>query len=108
MSPAVAGALASLVERALGPSGRTRAEYLTLRAVASDGPFASLAELADHLVADRRAALDLPSVRRVVERLRIEGMLTSGPVRLTRYGADVLDGMTTAVDRAWTLAAFAE
>jgi hypothetical protein len=96
------GAPAALVERALGPSGRSRAEYLILRAVAAAGPFASLAELADHLVARSELGLDWRATRRVADRLRVEGMLGAAPVQLTRYGVDVLTGLTATVERALT------
>ena len=90
------GALTALLERSIAPSGRTRAEYLTLRVIAGRGPFAHDAQLIDFLAGQRQLGLDRARVVTLLDSLRAEGLVANG-VELTAVGHALLADLTTAV-----------
>ena len=91
------GALTALLERAIAPSGRSRAEYLTLRVIAARPPFGNVAELGDFLAGQPQFGLGRGSVARLLDRLRAEGLIAAGPVELTTAGRALLGELATAV-----------
>jgi hypothetical protein len=93
------GALGTVLERALAACGRRPADYLALHAVRARGPFGTLAELADHLLAEPRLELDRAAALALLDRLRAEGLLSTTPVRLTARGVEVHDGLRRDVIR---------
>lgn len=90
------GALTALLEGAIAPSGRTRAEYLALRVIAGRGPFASDAELIDFLAGQRQLGLDRTRVVTLLDALRAEGLITEA-VELSAVGRALLEELATAV-----------
>ena len=91
------GALTALLEHAIALSGRSRAEYITLRVLAAGAPFGTAAELLDFLVDQRQLGMDRASVVMMLDRLRAEGLLTTAPVKLTADGHALLEALATAV-----------
>lgn len=91
------GALTALLERTIAPSGRSRAEYVTLRVLASRGPFGTAAELTDYLAGQRQLDLDRAGVTALLDRLRAEALLTAEPVELTPDGRTLLDRLAALV-----------
>ena len=91
------GALTALLERAIAPSGRSRAEYITLRVLAARAPFGSTAELNDFLAGQRQLGLDGADVVAMLDRLQADGLMTAAPVELTADGHAVLEDLATAV-----------
>ena len=64
------GAMTALLERAPSPSGRSRAEYITLRLLASREPFGGTAELAGFLSGQRRLGLAPADAVTMLDHLR--------------------------------------
>jgi DNA-binding MarR family transcriptional regulator len=91
------GAMTALLERALAPSGRSRAEYITLRLLAARAPFGSAAELSDFLAGQRQLGLNRADVVTMLDRLQAEGVMTVAPVELTADGRAVLEDLAAAV-----------
>jgi DNA-binding MarR family transcriptional regulator len=90
------GALTALLERTLAASGRTRTEYLTLRVIASRGPFANDAELIDFLAGQRQLGLDRARLVALLGALRAAGLVANA-VELTVQGHALLEDLTTTV-----------
>lgn len=105
------GAMTALLERALTPSGRSRAEYITLRLLAARGSFESPSDLADFLAGQRQLGLDRASAEALLDRMQADGLvtagpvtptagpvtLTAGPVTLTADGRAVLDDLAARI-----------
>ena len=91
------GALTALLERAIAPSGRSRVEYLTLRVLGVRAPFGTAAELHDFLADQRQLGMDRADVVMMLDRLRIEGLVTTALVELTADGHALLEELATAV-----------
>jgi len=91
------GALTALLERTIAPSGRSRAEYVTLRVLATRGPFGTAAELADYLAGQRQLGLDRVGATAMLDRLRAEVLVVDEPVELTPDGRALLDRLSAIV-----------
>jgi DNA-binding MarR family transcriptional regulator len=91
------GALTALLESAIAPSGRSRVEYLTLRVLGARAPFGTAAELHDFLADQRQLSLDRAAAVMMLDRLRVEGLVTTAPVELTADGRALLEELATAV-----------
>jgi DNA-binding MarR family transcriptional regulator len=98
------GAMTALLERALTPSGRSRAEYITLRLLAARGSFESPSDLADFLAGQRQLGLDRASAEALLDRMQADGLVTAGPVTptagpvtLTADGRAVLDDLAARI-----------
>ncbi|MGH3446981.1 MAG: hypothetical protein ACRDP4_05085 [Nocardioidaceae bacterium] len=91
------GAMTALLECALIPSGRSRAEYITLRLLAARGPFGSAAELTDFLAGQRQLGLNHADAATLLDRLRAGSLVTAAPVELTADGRAALEELATAV-----------
>jgi DNA-binding MarR family transcriptional regulator len=91
------GAMTALLERALTPSGRSRAEYITLRLLAARGSFESPSDLADFLAGQRQLGLDRAAAEALLDRMGADGLVTAGPVTLTADGRAVLDDLAARI-----------
>ena len=91
------GAMTALLERALAPSGHGRAEYITLRLLASREPFGSAEELTGFLAGQRQLGLDRADAVMMVDRLRAEGLVTAAPVGLSADGRTALEELAAAI-----------
>lgn len=93
------GAMTALLEGTLAPSGRSRAEYITLRVLAARPPFRSAAELGDFLASQRQLGLDRGEVVTMLDGLVAEGLVAVTPAgaALTADGRAVLEELTGAV-----------
>ncbi|MGH3502768.1 MAG: MarR family winged helix-turn-helix transcriptional regulator [Nocardioidaceae bacterium] len=91
------GAMTALLERTIAPSGRSRAEYITLRVLAVRAPFESTAELTDFLAGQRQLGLDRAAIVTMLDNLRAEGLVTEAGVGLTATGHALLEELATAV-----------
>jgi DNA-binding MarR family transcriptional regulator len=91
------GALTALLERAIAPSGHSRAEYITLRVLAARAPFSSAADLNEFLAGQRQLGLDRAGAVTMLDRLRGEGLVTAAPVELTAGGRALLEELAAAV-----------
>lgn len=91
------GALTALLERAIAPTGRSRAEYITLRVLAARTPYGRADELIEFLAGERQLGLDRASAATMVDRLRREGLVTAVPVELTGDGRTLLDKLAATV-----------
>ncbi len=84
--------MTALLERAIAPSGRSRAEYITLRVLAAQAPHGSNAELIDFLAGQRPLGLGRADVVTMLDRLRADGLVTAAPAQLTAAGHNLLQG----------------
>ena len=91
------GAVTALLERAIAPSGRSRAEYIALRVLAAQAPHGSDAELIDFLTGQRQLGLDRADVVAMLDRLRADSLVTATPAGLTAAGHNLLKELATAV-----------
>jgi DNA-binding MarR family transcriptional regulator len=91
------GAMTALLERAIAPSGRSRAEYITLRVLDAQAPRGSDVELIDFLAGQRQLSLGRSDVLTMLDRLRVGGLVTVAPVQLTAAGHNLLQELATAV-----------
>lgn len=91
------GAMTALLERALAPSGRSRAEYITLRLLAARTPLGNAADLSDFLAGQRQLGLERAEVATMLDRLRAEGLITAEPAELTVDGRTLLEELAAAV-----------
>ncbi|HEY7045770.1 MAG TPA: hypothetical protein VH373_01020 [Jatrophihabitantaceae bacterium] len=91
------GALTALLERAIAPSGRSRAEYVTLRVLATRGAFGTAAELTEYLAGQRQLGLDPAGVTAMLDRMRAQALLAAQPVELTADGRALLDRLAAVV-----------
>jgi DNA-binding MarR family transcriptional regulator len=91
------GAMTALLERAIAPTGRSRAEYITLRVLAAQAPRASDAELIDFLAGQRQLGLDRANIATMLDRLQADGLVTVVPVELTPAGHNLLQELGAAV-----------
>jgi hypothetical protein len=80
------GAMTALLERTIAPTGRSRAEYITLRVLAAQSPHGSDAELIDFLASQRQLGLAPADVVTMLDHLRADGLMTASPVELTADG----------------------
>jgi DNA-binding MarR family transcriptional regulator len=91
------GAMTALLERAIAPSGRSRAEYITLRLLAAQRAQRSAAELIDFLATQRQLGMDRAEVATMLDRLHADGLITAGQVELSAAGQDLLAELAAAV-----------
>jgi DNA-binding MarR family transcriptional regulator len=93
------GAMTALLERALAPRGRGRAEYLTLRVLATPPQRRDLAELIEFLARQPQVGMDRAGAATTVDRLRAEGLVAVTPdgVTLSTDGRAVLHDLADAV-----------
>lgn len=91
------GAMTALLERAIAPEGRSRAEYIALRVLAARAPFDTVGELSDHLAGERQLGLGRADAEALVDRLRGEGLVSDAPVGLTPAGRAELDALAAVV-----------
>jgi hypothetical protein len=90
------GALTALMERALAPTGRTRADYITLRVIATRAPIPAAA-LTDYLATQRQLALDPAAAADLLAAFHSEALITSDPVALTSAGQTLLADLTALI-----------
>lgn len=91
------GAMTALLERVLAGTGRSRAEYITLRLLAARPAYESAAELAGSLAGQRQLGLDHAGAMAMLDRMRAEALVTAAPVELTEAGRSTLDELTAAI-----------
>ncbi len=91
------GALTALLERAIAPSGRSRAEYITLRVLAAQAQYGSDGELIDYLAGQRQLGLDRAGAAAMLNRLRDDGLVTAASTELTAAGQNLLQELAAAV-----------
>lgn len=91
------GAMTALLEHAIAPTGRSRAEFITLRVLAARSPFTDAAELAGFLAGQPQLGLDHTAAATMLDRLRAEGVVTAAPVELTTAGHVLLEEFIGAV-----------
>ena len=79
------------MKRAIAPTGRSRAGYITLRVLAAKSPHGSDAELIDFLASQRQLGLPPAEVVTMLDHLRADGLMTASPVELTADGRALLE-----------------
>ena len=91
------GAMTALLERAIAPSGRSRAEYITLRVLAAQAQYGSDGELIDYLAGQRQLGLDRAGVVAMLDRLRDDDLVAAASAELTAAGQNLLQELAAAV-----------
>jgi hypothetical protein len=91
------GAMTALLERAIAPSGRSRAEYITLRVLAAQAQYGSDGELIDYLAGQRQLGLDRVGVVAMLDRLRDDDLVAAASAELTAAGQNLLQELAAAV-----------
>ncbi len=91
------GAMTALLERAIAPSGRSRAEYITLRVLAAQAQYGSDGELIDYLAGQHQLGLDRAGVVAMLDRLRDDDLVAAASAELTAAGQNLLQELAAAV-----------